>query len=331
MSIRTLCAALLATLVAPSLSAQTLLYEQPANGTVSGVGTVPDDTFGWIYSENFIETANDGVDSYLADDFVIPDGTAWSISEISVVSFYVGGITLEKARDFNLIIWSNDAANGTPDAEVYRLNDVDPTSDGTSSSPLTAGVISFTLDTPVVLNSGTYWLTVQANNPVANTQSGTRYVWRSDATAFNEPLQLWNYGGILAGAAPCDADWGDNAPECGNVNRNNNEPSVYFKLAGSTTVASEEAAESQIVSILPTRPNPATDRALVPFTLRQPADVRLAVYDALGREVALVADRSYGAGEHAEPLDTSDLAPGTYVVRLVAGADVVLRTISVVR
>ena len=100
---------------------------------------------------------------------------------------------------------------------------------------------------------------------------------------------------------------------------------------GETLVASEEAAQSRTVSILPTRPNPAAGRTLVAFTLREPADVRLAVYDALGREVALVADRAYGAGEHAEPLDTADLAPGTYVVRLVAGPDVVLRTISVAR
>ncbi|MEO0558790.1 MAG: T9SS type A sorting domain-containing protein [Bacteroidota bacterium] len=100
---------------------------------------------------------------------------------------------------------------------------------------------------------------------------------------------------------------------------------------GETLVASEEAAESRTVSILPPRPNPAVGRTLVPFTLRQPADVQLAVYDALGREVALVADRGYSAGEHVEPLDTSDFAPGTYVVRLVAGPDVVLRTISVTR
>ncbi|GAB5536100.1 MAG: hypothetical protein Rubg2KO_23490 [Rubricoccaceae bacterium] len=100
---------------------------------------------------------------------------------------------------------------------------------------------------------------------------------------------------------------------------------------GETLVASEEAAESRTVSILPTRPNPAAGRTLIPFTLRQPADVRLAVYDALGREVALVTDRGYSAGEHAESLDMSDFAPGTYVVRLAAGPDVVLRTISVAR
>ena len=95
--------------------------------------------------------------------------------------------------------------------------------------------------------------------------------------------------------------------------------------------ASEEVAQSGAVALEPTRPNPAAGRALVPFTLDRPADVRLAVYDALGREVAVVAEQAYGAGAHAEVLDTSALAPGTYVVRLVAGADVVLRTIAVAR
>ena len=98
-----------------------------------------------------------------------------------------------------------------------------------------------------------------------------------------------------------------------------------------SSVASEAVASRGSVALLPTRPNPAAGRTRVPFTLDRPADVRLAVYDALGREVALVAERAYGAGAHAEVLDTAALAPGTYVVRLVAGPDVVLRTIAVAR
>ncbi len=54
MSIRTLYAVFLAALIAAPLSAQTTLYEQPVDGTTTGVGVVPSDTTGWIYSENFL-------------------------------------------------------------------------------------------------------------------------------------------------------------------------------------------------------------------------------------------------------------------------------------
>ncbi|GAB5536099.1 MAG: hypothetical protein Rubg2KO_23480 [Rubricoccaceae bacterium] len=328
MSIRTLAAVALAALLAPALSAQVDLYEQPASGIASGVGPVANDTFGWIFSENFLAASDDIADTYLADDFVVPEDTTWSIQEVSVVAFYAGGT--QKARDFNIIFWSHDPVNGTPDTELFRISDIDPTTDGIpDNSTLNAGVLSFTLDTPVHLTDGTYWLTVQANSN--GTLTTDRYAWRSDATAIGDTLQFWNYGGGL-NAEPCVADWGTNSPVCGNRVRNSNEPSVYFKLAGGEwNVASEEVAQSHSVEILPTRPNPASGRTLIPFTLHQPADVRLAVYDVLGREVELVTERSYSAGEHAEPLDTSDFAPGTYVVRLVAGPDVVLRTLSVAR
>ena len=41
----------------------------------------------------------------------------------------------------------------------------------------------------------------------------------------------------------------------------------------------------------------------------------MAVYDALGREVAVLA-----AGEHEVALDGAALAPGVYVVRLTAAS-----------
>ena len=326
MSIRTLAAVALAALLAPALSAQVTLYEQPAGGIASGVGSLPNSTLGWIQSENFLEATQDGQDGYLADDFVVPEDTTWTITEVSMVGYYVG--STQRARDFNIIFWSHDPVTGTPGEELFRISDLDPTSDGIpSGSTLHAGILTFAITPLVQLTDGTYWLTLQANMPT----TGSRYAWRSNATAIGDTLQYWNYGGGLA-AEPCVADWGTNSPVCGNRTRNSNEPSVYFKLAGNErNVASEEAAQSRTVSILPTRPNPAVGRTLVPFTLRQPADVRLAVYDVLGREVALVADRAYGAGEHAETLDTAGLAPGTYVVRLAAGPDVVLRTLSVAR
>ncbi|HLT48785.1 MAG TPA: T9SS type A sorting domain-containing protein [Rubricoccaceae bacterium] len=64
-------------------------------------------------------------------------------------------------------------------------------------------------------------------------------------------------------------------------------------------------------------PNPAAAQATFRFTLDAPADVRLAVYDALGREVAVVVAGALPAGSHAASPDASALPPGVYVYRLV--------------
>ena len=78
-------------------------------------------------------------------------------------------------------------------------------------------------------------------------------------------------------------------------------------------------------------PNPAATSARVPFTLEAGSDVTMTLYDVLGRQVSTIAQGTYAAGSHDATLNVSSLAPGTYVVRLEAGATVVTRTLSVAR
>jgi len=63
-------------------------------------------------------------------------------------------------------------------------------------------------------------------------------------------------------------------------------------------------------------PNPTSGRATVAFGIEDATDVRLAVYDALGREVAVLLEGSVPAGRHEMAFDGADLVAGTYLVRL---------------
>ncbi len=74
----------------------------------------------------------------------------------------------------------------------------------------------------------------------------------------------------------------------------------------------------------PTRvyPNPTAAAATLAYALAEPADVRLEVYDALGRRVAVLADGPHEAGSHRAPFDGAGLAGGVYHWRLVAGGRV---------
>jgi hypothetical protein len=72
-----------------------------------------------------------------------------------------------------------------------------------------------------------------------------------------------------------------------------------------------------VLALLAARPNPFTRATEIPLALPSPAAVDVAVYDALGRRVAVLSSGRLEAGEHALALDGSALAPGVYVVRAV--------------
>ena len=88
-----------------------------------------------------------------------------------------------------------------------------------------------------------------------------------------------------------------------------------FAKAGATAVvgAPAEVAAS---------PNPFAGRTTLAFSVEEMADVRLAVYDVLGREVAILVEGSLDAGSHRAVFDAQGLAAGVYVYRLVVGESV---------
>ena len=78
-------------------------------------------------------------------------------------------------------------------------------------------------------------------------------------------------------------------------------------------------------------PNPARGATTLSFTLDRSGPVRLAVFDALGREVAVLVDGARPAGRHEARVDAGRLAPGVYLARLTSEGTSVSRVIAVVR
>jgi hypothetical protein len=66
-------------------------------------------------------------------------------------------------------------------------------------------------------------------------------------------------------------------------------------------------------------PNPFNPQTTIRYTLPETAHVRLVVYDVLGREVALLADKTLAAGTHETVFEATGLPSGLYVYRLEAG------------
>ena len=77
------------------------------------------------------------------------------------------------------------------------------------------------------------------------------------------------------------------------------------------------APEAPAASGLRVWPNPVRGHATVAYDLVAPARVRVALVDALGREVAVVQERDAAAGPHRQRVETAGLPAGVYLARLV--------------
>ena len=105
-------------------------------------------------------------------------------------------------------------------------------------------------------------------------------------------------------------------------------PTAAGDLAALLAGVREAAGDGPTLAV---GPNPVRGAGAVTFRLDAEADVRLAVYDVLGREVGVLADGTYGAGAHRAPFDASAFPAGAYVVRLVAGGAAHTARVTVVR
>ncbi|GAB5535506.1 MAG: hypothetical protein Rubg2KO_17550 [Rubricoccaceae bacterium] len=94
-------------------------------------------------------------------------------------------------------------------------------------------------------------------------------------------------------------------------------------------VANEDAADRAVT--LTVAPNPVASHGTVTLELTEAADVTVALYDALGREVAQLAEGPYSAGRHSLALATDDLPVGVYVIRAQLGNTVCTTRLTVVR
>ena len=78
-------------------------------------------------------------------------------------------------------------------------------------------------------------------------------------------------------------------------------------------------------------PNPFNPTTVISGQWSVTSVVHLAVYDILGREVALLADGHYPAGKYSFTFNASNLSSGVYFYRLTAGSFTAIRRMSLVK
>ncbi|NQW29096.1 MAG: T9SS type A sorting domain-containing protein [Ignavibacteria bacterium] len=78
-------------------------------------------------------------------------------------------------------------------------------------------------------------------------------------------------------------------------------------------------------------PNPASAEAEITFTMDQPGNVVVELFNAMGSKVATVINRPMDAGMHGTVLDATNLSAGSYHVSLSVGGNRVTRSLVVIR
>ena len=114
----------------------------------------------------------------------------------------------------------------------------------------------------------------------------------------------------------------------------NEDPSpvpLVIDVARQPTTSSLPVAPRIHIELQAARPNPAPGATSLSYSIPETVAVRLAVYDAQGREIAVLAEGLQEAGWHDAVWTPGTAASGLYVVRLLAGSEVRTTTVVVVR
>ncbi len=86
-----------------------------------------------------------------------------------------------------------------------------------------------------------------------------------------------------------------------------------------TPTANDDLAEvPEAIVLYPNFPNPFNPTTSIRYALPQAAEVRLAVYDVLGRQVAVLAEGMKPPGEHLVEVDAGRWASGLYFYTIEA-------------
>lgn len=100
---------------------------------------------------------------------------------------------------------------------------------------------------------------------------------------------------------------------------------VYFESADVSYLATDVDAQvvpPEELAVVSNYPNPFTDQTTLVLDLPYAQDVKLDIYDSLGRIVASLIDEHLAAGRHEIPLDVGHWASGLYFARITADGHV---------
>ncbi len=202
--------------------AGTLLHDQSGDG-------VP----GAVVCQDY-EAGFSGFDAQCADDFTVPAGPDWVIEQIDLVG-NLTALDLGAVPSFTVDLAVYADSSGTPGALVAQM---------TETPVVTGGTLTVTLTSPLRLDPGTYWMSVEANLAFGANENQWAWGVRKPGVVYDG---LWRNpnGGWLTGCT----SWGP-FYSCLGVDADD----FRFALRGSmpqATLSLSKTADATNITILP--------------------------------------------------------------------------------
>jgi hypothetical protein len=288
-------------------SGTTMRYQTDTTGGNSGSPVIDEatDVAVGVHTHGGCTTAGTGNNSgtstfntafWAALDFSLP---AWSVTANPPT------VTTSSPGSFQITyqVCNNSGASASGDVFYTAGSFTGVIQSGTLADGQCTPNLNYTQTVPSGISAGTYPYTVRVGQfpgvTVASDVVQVTVAAPREGAPAGEPAATW---------AVVDADtWAvAPAPQAAGT-----EPLSAYALTGNA-------------------PNPFTGATTIRYTLPEAQTVRLAVYDLLGREVALLVDGYQEAGQHAAGFDASALGAGVYVYRLQAGTFSATRRMTVI-
>jgi subtilisin family serine protease len=303
---------------------------------LSGAGTPPSTSLSYFDPEEeadfltldsflpvdsgFVFGTNRYFDTAKATAFTLPDGnTTGTVTEVNIwFGYKKDGLTNES---YSIDIYNGNKESGPIGqplaSQNYLIKDIDTGSNfnfdagnvtkHVFSEPVTVGA-----EFIVAINFGTYGATGIGNTGIIGTKAVGQRV--------PEVWERWNNG---SWHNMSDAWFGQSsAPGTGT-----NGWYMWKEVGLSTSVSvpreiADLPGEFRLDQNFPNPFNPATS---IRYSLKESTEITLAVYDLLGRQVALLENGFREAGEHITRFHAFNLSSGIYFYRLTDGSNSEIR------
>lgn len=168
--------------------------------------------------------------------------------------------------------------------------------------------------------------------------NGAAYLFQLDGTDWLQQARLnpntGSTGGQFGFSAALEGEQAViGAPMISNGNGAEAGAAYLVSVSGSVVVVDiEEEPTHQVGFALEQNyPNPARDDTTIPYTVFEAGNVRVEVYDLLGRQVATLVDAVHAAGKYKVVFNTFSFSSGMYFYRLISDKSVATKQMHVVK
>lgn len=137
-----------------------------------------------------------------------------------------------------------------------------------------------------------------------------QYEWNfGDGTTSNEKDPYHNYSAV-----------GDYSVTLKVTDNSGSEAEYSENVSVTVLTSSEDLTNPNVYSLAQNYPNPFNPSTLIQYSIAEPGNVTLEVYNMLGQKVAQLVNGTQNAGAHTIQFDASALSSGVYIYQLKSGS-----------